>query len=455
MLDTTLSDDFSRLKSGSNFLGILNDIKRRPEDAAEELGISLETITAIIEGKSDLSYEIIERATKIWPVNKRDFFIIEDDCPQGIKIMTAQNSEKSKRVMERAGKPYYEYRDTAMSKIAPFRPEWIEELCCVNDNDPENSKLQWNNGHFLHQFTYFIGNVNFYYRDESGKKCTAVMNTGDSMYIAPFIPHTFATRGDGNPNGLILALTYGGKLTGEPQQELSSLSGLGSEFALDFSSKENSSASLLVFHRDSANFSINELSRRTSISIEDIEKFESGESLPTFSQYEKIASALTINIRDLIPNDKIEDKVVIKNKNDEPKWVYPEDTKSYEFRELASSTSLPFSKAFEISILKNNNEELDLKSGLHQYVYNIGTSSITINWIIQGKKHNEEIQPGDSLYIKPFISHNFSGLGKLLVLRIGGKVAGESQRELSIVGKKNAERAISETMQWFDTKGKK
>ena len=96
MLDTTLSDDFSRLKSGSNFLGILNDIKRRPEDAAEELGISLETITAIIEGKSDLSYEIIERATKIWPVNKRDFFIIEDDCPQGIKIMTAQNSEKSK-----------------------------------------------------------------------------------------------------------------------------------------------------------------------------------------------------------------------------------------------------------------------------------------------------------------------------------------------------------------------
>ena len=187
----------------------------------------------------------------------------------------------------------------------------------------------------------------------------------------------------------------------------------------------------------------------------DIEKFESGESLPTFSQYEKIASALTINIRDLIPNDKIEDKVVIKNKNDEPKWVYPEDTKSYEFRELASSTSLPFSKAFEISILKNNNEELDLKSGLHQYVYNIGTSSITINWIIQGKKHNEEIQPGDSLYIIPFISHNFSGLGKLLVLRIGGKVAGESQRELSIVGKKNAERAISETMQWFDTKGKK
>ena len=64
------------------------------------------------------------------------------------------------------------------------------------------------------------------------------------------------------------------------------------------------------------------------------------------------------------------------------------------------------------------------------------------------------IHPGDSLYMKPFISHNFRGNGKLLILRIGGKIAGESQRELSIVGKKDAQRAISETTQWFDPQGK-
>ena len=56
--------------------------------------------------------------------------------------------------------------------------------------------------------------------------------------------------------------------------------------------------------------------------------------------------------------------------------------------------------------------------------------------------------------MKPFVSHNFRGKGKLLILRIGGKIAGDSQRELSIVGKKNAQRAISETIQWFDPKGK-
>ena len=50
--------------------------------------------------------------------------------------------------------------------------------------------------------------------------------------------------------------------------------------------------------------------------------------------------------------------------------------------------------------------------------------------------------------------HNFCGEGKLLVLRIGGKISGDPQRELSIVGRENTERAINETMQWFDSKGK-
>ena len=61
------------IKSGQNFLGILNDLKRRPEDAAAELGISLEEITRIIDGKKTLSQEIIEKAVKIWPVNISDF----------------------------------------------------------------------------------------------------------------------------------------------------------------------------------------------------------------------------------------------------------------------------------------------------------------------------------------------------------------------------------------------
>ena len=142
-LKNSRGSELERKRIGSNFLGILNDLKRRPEDAAKELGVSLAEINSVIEGKQELSFDLVSKAIKIWPVNTRDFFIVRDDCETGIKIMTATESKESSRIMDRAGKPYYEYRDTAMSSVAPFRPEWIMELCVVDDNDPNNKSVQW------------------------------------------------------------------------------------------------------------------------------------------------------------------------------------------------------------------------------------------------------------------------------------------------------------------------
>ena len=442
------------IKSGKNFLGILNDIKRRPEDAARELKVSLDEINSILSGKKELSADIIEKATKIWPVNARDFYIIHDDCPQGIKIMRSEESKQSSRIMERASHPYYEYRDTAMSKTAPFRPEWIMELCSVDDNDPRNKLVQWNNGHFLHQFTYFIGEVNFYYIDSDGGKKVAVMNTGDSMYITPFVSHSFASRNGAKQPGLILALTYGSKITGDIQQELSTLLNLGQEFALDFSTVEKSTSALLKYFREISSLSLAEISKRADIPTNKIVEFESGKTTPSNIDLQNLSKALSVNLRDLLPNDKTENKVIVKHHDEGKKWFYPNQTRAYEFVELANTTTLPYSKSFEIKINNVDNNELDLRAGLHQYVYNIGNNTITINWVLDGQIFSEKIHPNDSLCIKPFVEHNFRGEGKLLVLRIGGKIVGDSQRELSFVGKENTKRAISETMQWFNPKGK-
>ena len=439
------------VRFGRYFLGLINDLKRRPEDAAKELNISLEHMMDLLEGRKEISSEIISRAKKIWPVSSRDFFLIEDDCPNGVKIMRAEDSARSSRIMERGGFPYYEYRDTVMSGTAPFRPEWIKELFYVNDNDPNNRTVKWNNGHFMHQFTYFIGDVNFYYIGDNGEKQTAVMKTGDSMYITPFIPHTFTTRKGAKKNGLILALTYGDKLVGEIKQELASLSTeLATQFSLDFSTRENASASLIKFHRQISNLTINEVSRRTKISIETIRELESGNCLPSEKEIVLLANAFTINTRELIPNDKIERKVVVKSHEECERWYYPEESKIYEFTALASTSSLPFSKAFEIKVQNSSNPDFDLKVGLHQYIYNVGDSELFLNWELDGEKYCELIKSGDSVYIKPFIKHNFRGDGNLVALRIGGKIPGDSQRELSMLGRRNVSRAISETKLWFN-----
>ena len=65
------------IRFGNYFLGILNDLKRRPEDAAKELNVSLEEIMDIINGRKEISSEIIARAAKIWPVNLRDFYLMK------------------------------------------------------------------------------------------------------------------------------------------------------------------------------------------------------------------------------------------------------------------------------------------------------------------------------------------------------------------------------------------
>ena len=443
------------VRFGHYFLGLINDLKRRPEDAAKELNISVEDIMDIIEGRKEISSEIIARAKKIWPVNSRDFFLIEDDCPNGIKIMRVEDSAKSSRIMERGGAPYYEYRDTAVSSIGLFRPEWIEELCEVEDNDPNNNVVQWNKGHFMHQFTYFIGDVNYYYIGPDGKKNVAIMNTGDSVYGTPFRPHSFTTRKGASKNGLILALTYGNQLSGDTQQELSIMGKeLGMPYWLDFSSRKKAFGALLNFHRMCASLSFEEFSKRTGIDKDALIQFEKGSEIPSYETNITLAKALNVNSRDLFPPDVIEDKVIVKYYKDAPRWYFPESTTTYHIVELSHSKTLPFSKAFEFTIEKSDDDELDLQVGLHQYVYNVGDESIKLNWQTKNTIKHDVLKSGDSAYIKPNVPHNFRGKGKLVILRIAGRIVGDAQRELSYLDEHDVNRAISETTMWFDPKTK-
>ena len=443
------------LRYGHYFLSMINDLKRRPEDAAKELDMPLEDIMDIIEGRKPITENIVQRAKKIWPVSSRDFYLIEDDCPNGIKIMRAEDSAKSARIMERGGAPYYEYRDTAQSSVALFRPEWIEELCEVEDNDPNNNTVQWNKGHFMHQFTYFIGDVNYYYIGPDGKKRVAVMNTGDSVYGTPFRPHSFTTRKGSSKNGLILALTYANQLAGDTQQEMSVL---GKELAvpywLDFSSRKKAFGALLNFHRTCASLSFEEFSKRTGIDKEKLIQLEQGLEIPSYEAIITIAKVLNINSGDLLPPDVIEDKVIIKYYKDVPRWYFPESSRAYHIVELAHSKTLPFSKAFEFTVDKNNDDELDLHVGLHQYIYNVGNETIKLNWQKKNEVEHDILKPGDSAYIKPNVPHNFRDKGKIVVLRIAGRIPGDAQRELSYFDEHDVNRVFGETTMWFDPKTK-
>ena len=430
--------------SNIKFRKILNDLKRRPEDAAKDLKISLKKINNILSNKSKLDFKTITQAVKIWPVNYGDFFSFYDDAKLGFKIMRSNKSEKSKRIMKRGGKPYYLYKDTIMSKLSPFRPELITELAIVDNNNPNNFNVKYNNGHFLHQFTYFIGPVNFYYI-ENNKKKVAKMNTGDSMYISPYVCHSFTTRK--NKKGIlgkILALTYTDKLDNETLNEITALGfDIAKKYRINLKNKNNSFWSNLENFFKNSSLTFKEFKRQTSL---DLSKMKNMKKIPSDKIIKKLSMFLNINYREFFPpSNTVEVKVQKYSKS--KKWFYPSiNKKDYSFKELTNIPQLPYSRGYELTLLNDKNHKSYLDVPSHQYIYNLGPSKI--NFIINGKKGF--LNPLDSLYIKPNNKHLFYKKGKLLVLRLGGKISGDSLYQLSMISEKNLKKTINDNRPWFN-----
>ena len=427
------------------FRKILNDLKRRPEDAAMELGISSEEINKILNGEIDPDFNLLKRATKIWPININDFFGVEDDTENNYKIFTKTDSDKTIRIMQRKNKPYYKYKDTVMSKISPFRPEWIEELVIVNDNNPENLNVVFNNGHFLHQFTYFIGPVNFYYIDENGKKKLEEMNTGDSMYISPYTPHSFTTRKNKeNKLGLILALTYTDKIDNEVLNELTALgSELAKKYLINYDNEINVFKKNLQYYLNLSSLTEENFKKISNINLKEI---YNENSMPSLEGIGKIASALNINLKDLIPNKKFTSVKILRYKKS-LKWNYPsEENHTYKFVELTNVNQLPCSKALELSVIVEEDHETFLEVPAHQYLYNIGETDC----VLETEKIKQKFSPGDSIYLKPNVKHKFLKKSKILILRIGGKIYGENLFHISSLSEKNFERLINDNKPWFN-----
>src|SRR5437870_2402605 len=130
---------------GARLLAEANDLKRTPESLATELGLPVARVEQAIAGDLDLGdYRLLfTLMAERYPIAFGRLWIEPTDAPAGVLYMTANQSQESSRIFSRrdrhgAQAPYYEYRDTAMSRLAPFRPEWIRELRVVSDASPNN-----------------------------------------------------------------------------------------------------------------------------------------------------------------------------------------------------------------------------------------------------------------------------------------------------------------------------
>jgi methylphosphonate synthase len=444
-------------KLGGRLLSEANDLKRTPEALAADLRWNWEDVNAVLGGAGDraTAERLARDMAEFYPISLRDVWVDADDTDHGVRLMEASASAASARIFDRPDRhgglsPYYEYRDTAMSRGAPFKPEWILELRQVSDADPRNPDVAYNKGHLMHQATFFVGPVNFYWKTGGEYHC-AEMNTGDSNYITPFVPHSFTSRDLSQP-GLIIAVTYGTML----REALGDFARIGWEnaqtLAGDLRDARSARRALLARHLLAETLSAKEFAQRlapSGIAEPRADALLEGAD-PTADEIGAMAAALNVRETDIALTPlRPGDDVVTRSALRTPVRTWPDGNRpSYRVRELARSPHQPQLKGFSIEVLASSSPEL--QHGLHQYVYNFGDAAVRLRW---NGSRNATLGPGDSAYVQPMVPHAFEranghGAAKLLVVRIPGCLTDAVLGEFAALGE-SRKRAIQETDRWY------
>lgn len=455
----TAHDGAWRRAIGRRILSEANDLKRTPAALAADLDWSLESVSEIIEGRAGANQirQFLIELVDYYPVSLADLWLDRDDTDAGVLVVAAAQSKASARIFDRpdrSGKPtpYYEYRDTAMSRNAPYKPEWISQIRVVDDADPNNPDVIYNNGHLMHQTTFFIGPVNFYWEIEGRRHC-AEMNTGDSNYITPFVPHSFACRSP-EQRGLIIAVTFAAGVS-RAQREFAAI---GQEAAEDLAGDLRQGRRFA--HRLRRQLSIESLADEDfiarlsdcNVDANRARALMDGSATPVLEELEGIAAVLTVRSEDLLATGMEACEAAIIDHADPAKerpYETIDGSPAYRLRPLARSRLQPLMKGFEVTVLGQGNAPF--QHSLHEFSYNFGEAPVRLWW------HDDReaiLGPGDSAYVRPHVRHGFSCVnermpGQLVVVRIPGALTDPVIDEFAAFEPERRGRLIAEDRTWF------
>jgi len=448
---------------GARLLSEANNIKRTPERLAEELGVPGDRIAAAVAGElAPAEYRgLFEAVSGRYPIAFGRLWIDPPDTEGGVVVMTAAASEVSARVFARPAAdgrltPYYEYRDAAMSRAAPFRPEWLRMLRVVGDLDPDHPDVAYNKGHFLHQTTLFLGPVNFYWQVD-GKSHAVALDAGDSNYITPFWPHSFAARDAARP-AAIVAVTYSADVA-RAQDELERVGpGAAEEMALDLRREGAAHAGLLrrhLAHEAMPEARFVDLCLAQGLDAARVGELLAGRAVPGAGEIAAMAAVLCVLPRDLMPPTRSHaDEVVVLRGAQAERYPYPEAARPcYEITRLARARHQPALKSFLVHVAPGQDTTAaTTRVGLHQFLYNAGDAVVRLVSDDGAGARSTALAPGDSAYVAPMVACRFESdraPGEVYVVRVPGSLHAEAVFELSAMAPPGRGRSARETTRWF------
>lgn len=447
-------------RTGALVLSEANDLKRTVEAMAEELEQPAEQVLRLVAGEGSFEeYRALAAAmARVYPVDETQLHPLVDDCVHGARIMRAAESAATARTVQRTdrrGRPlaYYEYRDTAFSAVSPFRPEWIKQLSVVDDTNPDDPGVVFNRGHLLHQYTVYLGPVNYYW-EVDGERFGTEMRTGDSTYGTPWWPHTFTSR-DADREARILAVTFGSAVR-RSLRELYVLGPRATAFTLPYRRGAAASArALIARHLQDGLLTAEELDRRLAEAEVDVrtDQILAGSGPVPSEVLAGVACALDVEVFDLmVPEYRPEDEVRIQRIADVTPIVMPGPSDpSYSIRPLARVSKAPSARGSLLATRSTSRSSAQvLETSLHSWIYNVDAQPVRVWWSDGNGSRETVLAPDDSMYLQPWIAHRFwttDEPGQVCVMRVGGSVGLEAQRELSYLS--SVSRALEEDGQWY------
>lgn len=442
--------------TGAKHLGMLtrtalNDTKRDVEVAARESNLGKATLDRMLDG-NELDGFNVDMTTRLlcnlYPIPKRHLVVDRDTSDGGAWFMSAKQTKDSARIFNRTNangdhNQYYRYMDTATSGLSPFKPELIEELVEVSNNDPMNPLVVMNKGHLLGQATYFIGPVNFYWTVRGERRCK-IMNTGDTCLITPYVPHSFTSR-DLSQHTAIVAATYSGVV----REALPQLLHLDSESVLkcagDLRTPDSVRASRI--NRFIELRGLDAASVQAALEAQDVSKETAASAMNGKPVEQPVAAALAL----------------ITGVSEGDFYVSP-FTKDHEvvFEKACPNKPGKFAFAFAQHMADVGGYEWHIPQGrtkdvsqFYQYMYNCGKVSLNVEWTEpNGKPRKQRLAPNDSVVFKPFIKivaepEQSDALVKLVVFKAAGCLTSEVLKEITSFAPEGRARMTANVERWF------
>ena len=118
----------------------------------------------------------------------------------------------------------------------------------------------------------------------------------------------------------------------------------------------------------------------------------------------KISALLEIEISDIwVPAYKIEDEVKLRHMSEADGYLFPRSSQpQYKIYPLARTSKMPLMKGFNFHVLRRDFGD-PFSTSLHTYIYNYGSETIRIRWTDDDSEFQDCLNPGDSMYLQPFI----------------------------------------------------